>query len=128
MSADPEYGAVIGISIAFVFFGVGHFIRTEPMAEMLPPSVPYRVTLIYLTGFLEWVLAAGLLFPRTRQLAGWACIAVLISFLPANIYAAANRVGMGGHLWGPVYLLIRVPVQILLVGWTYWFVARRRYS
>jgi len=34
-------------------------------------------------------------------------------------------VGMGGHLWGPVYLLIRVPLQLLLIGWSYWFAVSR---
>ncbi len=111
-----------------MFFGVGHFARTEQMAEMLPLWVPYRVALIYLTGILEWALAAALLIPGTRRLAGWACIAILVLFLPANIYAALNRVGMGGHLWGPVYLLVRVPLQIVLVGWAYWFVGRRQYA
>ncbi len=125
---DAVSGAVIGLSLAFMFFGVGHFARTEPMSEMLPPWVPYRVALVYLTGLLEWILAVALLIPRFRRLAGWACIAVLVLFLPVNIYAALNKVGMGGHLWGPVYLFVRVPLQFVLVGWAYWFVGRRQYA
>ena len=126
---DAVSGAVIGLSLTFMFFGVGHFARTEPMSEMLPPSwVPYRVALVYLTGLLEWILAVALLIPRFRRLAGWACIAVLVLFLPVNIYAALNKVGMGGHLWGPVYLFVRVPLQFVLVGWAYWFVGRRQYA
>jgi hypothetical protein len=31
---------------------------------------------------------------------------------------------MGGHTWGPVYLLIRAPLQALLVAWTWWFAVR----
>lgn len=110
----------------FVFAGVGHFARTEPMLEMLPPWVPYRIALIYLTGIVEFVLAAALLLPRFRRLAGWVCISVLVLFFPANIYAAFNQVGMGGHLWGPVYLWVRAPLQLILIGWAYWFVVRKR--
>jgi len=92
---------------------------------MLPSWVPNRIMLIYLTGLLEWILAVALLNAGTRRSAGWACIAVLILFLPANVYAAVNKIGMGGHVWGPVYLFVRVPLQMLLIGWAYWFVARR---
>jgi hypothetical protein len=35
----------IGITLVFCFTGVGHFIQTEPMAEMLPPWVPWRIPL-----------------------------------------------------------------------------------
>lgn len=41
--------------------------------------------------------------------------------LTPNIYAAVNHVPMGDHAWGPVYLLIRVPLQLILIFWTYWF-------
>ena len=94
------------------------------MAQMLPVWFPYRISVIYLTGILEWALAVALLVPASRQVTGWACIAILILFFPANIYAAINAIGMGGHQWGPVYLLIRAPLQLLLIGWSYWFVAR----
>ena len=40
-------------SLFFIFTSIGHFISTEGMAAMLPPSVPYRIELIYLTGVLE---------------------------------------------------------------------------
>ena len=40
---------MIGLSTAFIFFGVGHFLQTEPMTEMLPPSwVHYRTAIVYL--------------------------------------------------------------------------------
>jgi uncharacterized membrane protein len=118
---DLQSGGIAGLVLAFVFFGIGHFARPQEMTEMLPPMIPGRVAIIYATGILEWGLAAGLAFPRTRRAAGWACIAVLVGFFPANIYAAANSIGMGGHQWGPIYLLIRAPLQLLLIVWTYWF-------
>jgi len=53
-------------------------------------------------------------------------IAFLILVFSANIYAALNRVDMGGHEMGPMYLLARPPLQLLLIGWAYWFAVRRR--
>ena len=122
---DRDFGAVLGLSIAFAFFGIGHFVQTQAMTEMLPPWIPMRVPLIYLTGLLEWFLAVALLHPRFRSTAGRFCILSLVAFFPANIYAALNGIGMGGHQWGPVYLLIRAPLQAFLIAWTYFFVVKR---
>jgi uncharacterized membrane protein len=116
--------AAIGLGILFVFTGVGHFIQTEAMAQMLPGFVPFRVPLVYLTGVLEFAIAAGFFVPATRRLAGWAAAAVLVLFFPANIYAAFAHVPMGGHAWGPVYLLIRAPLQAAIVAWVWWFALR----
>lgn len=123
-AVDPNLGGVFGLSSAFVFFGVGHFVQTSQMVEMLPPWVPGRLIVIYLTGLLEWVLAATLLIPTLRRAAGWTCIVILVLFFPANIYSALNETGMGGHQWGPIYLLIRAPLQLLLIAWAYWFTVR----
>ena len=90
----------------------------------LPPWVPARVPLVYLTGVAEWALAIGFVIPETRRSAGRMAIALLIAFFPANVYAAVNFVPMGGHAWGPVYLLVRAPLQLAIVLWAYWFTIR----
>lgn len=120
----PRTGGVIGLALSFLFFAVGHFALTDSMVAMLPPFVPFRAPLVYATGALEIGLAAGLLFPFSRRFAGLGCAAALVLFFPANIYAATNYVGSGGHQWGPVYLLIRGPLQALLLWWTWFFAIR----
>lgn len=119
-------GGVLGYAAAFAFFSVGHFVITDEMVAMLPDFLPARRPLVYATGLLEAGLALALLPTRTRTYAGLGCIAVLILFFPGNIYAAINGVGPGGHQWGPVYLLVRAPLQALLIFWGYWFVLRGR--
>ena len=51
--------ARVGLSLFFIFTGLGHFIRTQEMAAMLPLSVPYRIELVYLTGILELLGSVG---------------------------------------------------------------------
>ena len=123
-SKTAAFGGVLGVAAAFLFFGVGHYAQTDAMVQMLPEFVPPRRPLIFATGLLEFAIALGIVLPRTRGLAGWAAIAVLILFFPSNIYAAINQTGMGGHQWGPVYLWIRAPLQALLIGWAWCFVVR----
>lgn len=115
----PAKRAVVGLSLFFTFTAVGHFIRTEEMAAMLPPSVPYRVGLIYLTGVLELLGAIGVWVPRLMRLTGFLLILMLVGLLPANVYAAISRVDFGGHGAGPAYLLVRVPFQLFVIWWTY---------
>ena len=114
----------IGLGLLFFFTGVGHFVQTEAMAQMLPPWVPARVPLVHLTGVLEWAIAVGFILPETRRSAGWMAAAMLVLFFPANIYAALNYVPIGGHAWGPIYLLVRAPLQLALLLWVWWFTLR----
>jgi uncharacterized membrane protein len=117
--------AGMGLALLFVFTGIGHFVDTESMAQMLPPSVPARVILIYLTGVLEFAIAAGFVKERYRRFTGWLAAAMLVLFFPVNVYAALNHVSMGGHAWGPVYLLIRAPLQAVILLWIYEFAIKR---
>jgi uncharacterized membrane protein len=108
----------ISLALLFCFTGLGHFLMPEQMAQMLPPWVPARLAIIYVTGVLEIAGAIGLLVPRFSRLAGICLLVFLISVFPANIYAALHHVEMGGHESGPVYLLVRGPFQLLLIAWT----------
>ena len=121
-----HFGGILGIFIAFCFFGVGHFVQTDAMIEMLPDFLPARRLLVLNTGVVEIAIGVGLLVPATRRFAGLTAIAVLIGFFPVNVYAALNHTGMGGYVWGPEYLLIRLPLQVLLVAWTWIFVVRTK--
>ena len=118
----------MGITLVFCFTGLGHFIETQSMAEMLPAWLPGRIPLVYVTGVIEIAAAMAVPIPRLRAMIGLALIAMLVLFLPVNIYAAANRIGMGGHEWGPIYLLIRVPLQAILILWIWWFAVRSHFK
>ena len=111
--------AKVGLSLFFIFTAIGHFIKSEEMAIMLPPAVPYRVELIYLTGIFELLGAIGVWIPRLTRLTGLLLIIMLIGILPSNIYSAFQRVDFGGHQAGPLYLLVRVPFQMFVICWTY---------
>jgi uncharacterized membrane protein len=115
----PAKRARVGLSLFFLFTSIGHFIKTEEMAAMLPAAVPYRISIIYLTGIFELLGAIGVWIPRLTRLTGFLLILMLIAVLPANVYSAINRVDFGGHGGGPAYLLVRVPFQIFVLWWIY---------
>ncbi len=125
---DLQRAACIGLTILFVFTGIGHFIKTASMAAMLPLWVPLREIQVYLTGLLEFAIAAGFLLKKTRCMTGWIAAFMLTLFFPVNVYAAINHIPIGGHAWGPIYLLIRAPLQLIIVFWIYWFSIRQSES
>jgi uncharacterized membrane protein len=109
-----------GLASAFFFFFIGHMIKSEGMIAMLPPWMPQRAVLVFLSGVLEFFIAIALIVPQSREHAVRIALCILVAFFPINIYAAWNYVGLGGHQWGPVYLFIRAPLQIILIAWSLW--------
>lgn len=107
-----------------VFTGVSHFVFVEPMSRMVPPPIPLAKLVVYLTGALEIVLGVLLGFRRFRLWTGPAVILLLIGLFPANIWAAINQTGLGGHRDGPGYLWIRTPIQLLFIAWAWWSTSR----
>lgn len=116
---DVHKFACWGLGVAFIYFFIGHLVQTDGMVDMLPVWLPMRLELVYLTGVLELAIGIALFIPKFQQIAAKLAIVVFVAFFPANIYAALNSVGMGGHQWGPVYLLIRAPLQLVLIAWAY---------
>jgi len=105
-----------------VFTAIGHFAFPKGMSMMIPDFIPYKLEMVYVTGIIEIVGAIGLQIPRFRALAAWMLIVFFLLILPANIKAAIEQIDyQKGTYEGPglVYLWFRVPLQILLIIWTY---------
>jgi uncharacterized membrane protein len=105
-----DWAGRLGLALVFTFTGIGHFIKTGAMAEMLPPSVPQRRAVIRISGCFEAALAASVLAWPKSILVGFTIIGFLIAVFPSNIYAAIRRIDFGGHAAGPRYLLVRAPL------------------
>ena len=113
-----------GVCLVFLFAALGHFIKTDSLIAMLPPSVPGRGAVIYLSGVLEIVFAIAVVSLPNPAYVGWMIILYLIAIFPSNVYAATHRIPFGGHSMGPRYLFARFPLQLVLILWAYWFCAK----
>ncbi|WBX70108.1 DoxX family protein [Tenacibaculum retecalamus] len=110
------------MAIILVFTAIGHFIFTKGMSMMIPKLIPFKESFVYLTGIFEILLAIGLLTPKFQTISGWLLIIYLLLMLPANIYASMNNVNYKKGTFdgkGIIYLLFRIPLQILFIAWTY---------
>jgi uncharacterized membrane protein len=114
----------IAMSIMLAFTSLGHFLFPKGMAMMLPDFIPHKKLLIYLTGFWELLAAVGVLIPDLRHVTSLALILFFICIFPANVNAAMKRVNLEKANYegnGPEYLRFRVPLQIFLIVWLWYF-------
>ncbi len=112
----------IAMSAMLVFTGIAHFAFTKGMAMMLPPFIPNKTAVVYLTGLIEFAAALGLLIPSMRGITGWLLLAFFACVFPSNIYAAVHHINyqtgaMDGK--GVMYLWFRIPLQVLFMVWVY---------
>lgn len=103
-----------GLAAAFAVSGVVHLVRPETFAPLMPKALPAHTELIKGSGVAELACAAGLLHPRTRQVAGLASAALLVGVFPGNVTMAwrARRSRNAAYRWGTV---ARLPLQVPLV-------------
>ncbi|SDZ04776.1 Uncharacterized membrane protein [Saccharopolyspora shandongensis] len=82
-----------GLAAMFVATGIAHFVgMREQLISMVPPALPAPGLLVTVTGILELVGAAGLLWHRTAPWAAGGLGLMLIAMFPANVYAALEGI------------------------------------
>jgi uncharacterized membrane protein len=111
------------LAIGFILAGVNHFINSDFYLRMMPPVLPAHLFLIYLSGVFEVALGVLLLISKFSRLAAWGLIALLVAVFPANVYMAMNAEIFPEFSSSALYL--RLPVQIVLIGWAFWFTRSR---
>ncbi len=107
------------LALMFVFTASAHFNKMKhDLARMIPAYFPQPLLIVYVTGVLELLGAAGLVLPQSRRLAGICLIALLLGLFIANVSAAVRGVGLRGK--PPTPLWLRAPMQILFVVLLWW--------
>jgi uncharacterized membrane protein len=89
--ADSWPAAIaIGLAAMFVVTGVAHFVNPlrRDMIAIVPPRLPAAGLLVTITGVLELLCAAGLLYPPTRVAAAVSLFVLMLVMFPANVYAS----------------------------------------
>ena len=106
----------------YIFAGYNHLANPEFYLAIMPPNLPEPELLNVISGLAEIVLGVFLLDPRTRALAAWGTIALLVAVFPANVYAATANIGPDGPGSGAgTANWIRLPFQIVFIAWAWWY-------
>lgn len=112
------------LAVFFVVAGANHFRSPEIYLGMMPPWLPWPEALNAISGVAEIIGGVGLLVPRTRRLAAWGLIALLVAIFPANLHVAlAGK--MPGTDFSPLVLWLRLPFQAVFIAWVWWVALAR---
>lgn len=108
------------MGIGYIWIGFGHFYNTEFFLKIMPPSIPFHLECVYVSGFFEIIFGSGIMIEFCRKYAAWGLILLLVAVYPANIYLAFNevaqdKIGISSFMasW------VRLPIQFVLIGLAY---------
>lgn len=113
MKAASLYVMVCFYAVA----GVNHFLHPESYYRIMPSWLAWHQELIFLSGICEILFAILLIPVKTRRIAAWCIISLLIAVFPANIQMMLNFIHQNQPgLW---LTILRLPIQAVLVWWAY---------
>ena len=114
-------------ALAFVFLwffvgGFAHFVFTELEMRIVPPYIASPRAAVLISGVLEILGAAGLLWPPSRRAAAWGLFALTLAVTPAHIYMLQQpELFPSVPYWA---LVLRLPLQVLLLALIAWLALR----
>lgn len=118
-----KIASVYLFGVLYVIAGILHFIKPEFYLKLMPPLIPlsWHLPLIYISGVAEIILGIGLLISKTRKVAAYGIVALLIAVFPANIYMAFNYDLLREMGVSPLFAIyVRLPLQFVLIAIANW--------
>jgi uncharacterized membrane protein len=103
------------IGLIFIGAGINHFVIPRAYRQIVPPSFGDPARLVVISGIAEAAGGLGVLLPRTRRLAGFGLLALLVAVFPANWYMARNPTSFDRIPGWALYA--RLPLQPLMMWW-----------
>ena len=106
----------------FAFAGAMHFVIPRRYEAIMPPSFPRHRESVIVSGLAEVAGGVALVPRRSRRLARWWLLGLLVAVFPANIHMAVNPEQVRGldldrvPRWA---LWARLPLQPLAMLWVW---------
>ena len=116
--------ALLGIAAFFFGGGIGHFMFPEFFVSIVPDYIPTPALLVAISGICEIAGAIGILMTRTRRIAGFGLLLLIIAVFPANVYMAQHPEQFA--TFPPWMLYARLPLQLVLLIWVAFAMRRAR--
>ena len=108
--------------IGYLVAGANHFRAPEMYIRIIPQYIPLSKLMNLLAGVFEILFGFLLIFKRSRKIAAWGIILMLIAFLPVHIDMVIRAPFQLRSLYvTPLIAWIRLVVlQPLLILWAWW--------
>ena len=110
------------LTVFFATVGTLHFVIPRSFEAIMPPSLPMHREAVIVSGAAEIAGGLAVAHSRTRRLARWWLLTLLIAVFPANIHMAINPEQVKGLDLNTVprwTLWARLPLQPLAMIWVW---------
>lgn len=109
------------LGFAFTAAGVAHVVKHEWFERLVPESLSqWRKSISAATAAIQIVGGTAMFVPRLRVLARWTNLALLVSTLPAAVAQIDHPDVLRRAGIVPALAPVRVVVQVVLAGLTWW--------
>ena len=115
---------ILVVAVFFLIGGIAHFVITDSFIKAMPDYLSYHKELVIISGVFELLGAIGILIPRTRVLAAYGLIALVIMVYPANINMALHPERYNEI--SPLLLYSRLPLQFVFIWFIWWAISPER--
>ena len=111
----------IGFTLFFLGAGSYHFINPDLYIGLIPDYIPNPNLVNSLSGALEILFAFLALSDKTRKVAGYGAMLLLLAFIPAHIYFIQIGSCLPNGICVPEWLsYVRLYlIHPLLIGWAW---------
>ena len=83
----------------------------------MPNYIPFHLFCIYLSGVCEVAFAILLIPRKTRKVAAWLIVAMLVAFFIIHIHMLIDCLDNDDVMFWVA--IIRIPLQFVLIWWAY---------
>ena len=105
----------------YVLAGSLHFVFPKTYLRIMPRFLPYPKALVFWSGLAEIALGIALCVPITKDWSIYGILAMLTIFLVVHFnMLRGEKEAAGIPKW---ILVLRLPLQILLMYWAYEYLA-----
>jgi uncharacterized membrane protein len=106
------------LCLILIAAGLVHLLDPFSFINGIPSFIPFKLEVIFWTGILEFILAVGLILPKSRSLTSKITAFYFFLLLPIHLYVSWNVIPMFG-ISDPVILWFRTLFQFVFIWWAY---------
>ena len=115
------------MSLLYIMIGIKHFKDPNFFIHIVPDYLSWKYEVVYISGLIEVILGVLLIFKKSRKLASYGLILLLVAVFPANIYLYESEIAQQSLNISKNQALIRMPFQIPLILIAFWH-SKEQYS
>lgn len=120
MIKNLKLASIYIFSFAYIYAGIMHFVNPDFFLSIMPNYFTLHLFLVHLTGLAEIIFGLLLILKKSRRVASYGLIILLICVFPANIYLVESELSQYLLNVNKSQTIIRLPFQGLLILIAYW--------